>query len=64
MQVVAIRKGYCGVKIREAGEEFPFEGVLGSWMKLARDETPKATEQKVLEVEPVLAKPSSRSKKK
>lgn len=37
MQVTAIKKGYDGVKVREIGETFEFDGPLGSWMVDAND---------------------------
>ncbi len=38
----AIKPGYDGIKVREAGEEFEFDGKPGSWMETL--EKPEAEE--------------------
>ncbi|MBF8177810.1 hypothetical protein [Herminiimonas contaminans] len=45
MQVIATKKGFDGVKTREVGEEFSYEGELGSWMQETKKDAP-AGEQK------------------
>lgn len=34
---VAIKRGHDGLKVREIGEEFPFLGKPGRWMKLKEE---------------------------
>lgn len=49
----ATARGYCGVKIREPGEVFDFDGKPGSWMVPLKDA--KAAEAKQ---EPKASEPS------
>lgn len=68
MQVKAIKRGFCGVKVREPGEEFPFKGKLGSWMKAVNEEVLPVAAESIVSKEPVseekLDKPVQRQRKK
>ena len=57
-KVKAIKRGFDGFVVREVGEEFEFEGEIGSWMESLEDDKKAAAKSK--DVKPADEKPKAK----
>lgn len=52
MLVKAIKRGFDGVKLREPGETFEFEGKPGSWMEAVKEQADADTPAETVKEQP------------
>jgi hypothetical protein len=59
MKVKATERGFDGIKVREPGEVFDYEGKLGTWMEPIEEET---AQEPAAKAEPKLGKQAAPKK--